>query len=341
MTSTRNALVNIGLLLGSVVLFLGGIEVMLRITGLQTTKSNPPRVYQTSPVPDISYELKPAVRERAYRATVTTNSLGFRGPELDPEKPLVAVLGDSVTFGYGIEDAETMPAKLQELLPDFNVLNAAVPGYHMGQQLATYREKVMPLKPEALIIVYHFNDLIEDTGWLDDEGVLRSQEDRGQVRENRCDPIERGILGLLPGRCWLDLRSAFYRAVKKLVNRRYGREVSIEQRTASRNNPFDDNVTDDQIQAYTQKLRELAALLPPTLPRLFVIWPERFLHFPSRPKIRAIAEREGFTVVDLYEFFGNEPEMLPWDQEHPSAKTTAGTAAIIAAAMEHYGLLPQ
>jgi lysophospholipase L1-like esterase len=336
----KNWFINIGLLLGSLVLFFAGTEAALRITGLQTTKPNPPRIYQASPVPEISYELKPGIRERAYRATVTTNSRGFRGPEINREKPLIAVLGDSVTFGYGIEDAETMPAKLQELLPAFHVLNTAVPGYHMGQQLATYREKVMPLEPDALIIVYHFNDLIEDTGWLDDQGVLRSEEDRAQARENRCDPIEYGILGLLPGRCWLDLHSAFYRAVKKFVNQRYGRELSVEQRVASRTNPFDDNVTEEELAAYARKLSELTILLPPSLPRLFVIWPERFLHFPSRPKIRAIAEREGFAVLDLYEFFGNEPEMLPWDQEHPSPKTTAETAAIIAAALEYYELLP-
>ena len=35
---------------------------------------------------------------------ITSNSLGFRSPEPLPGKPVIAVAGDSVAFGFGVSD---------------------------------------------------------------------------------------------------------------------------------------------------------------------------------------------------------------------------------------------
>ena len=149
----KNIFLNTGLLLGSILLFLGGIEAALRLTGVVAVKPNPPRIYQRSPIPNIGYELIPTISLHAYRSMVTTNSLGFRSQELDPEKPLIAVLGDSIAFGYGVDNNETIPALLQRLLPRYNVLNAGVPGYNLVQQRTTYREKLQKLHPASLFLM--------------------------------------------------------------------------------------------------------------------------------------------------------------------------------------------
>ncbi|MFA7682306.1 MAG: SGNH/GDSL hydrolase family protein, partial [Candidatus Peribacteraceae bacterium] len=162
----RNTFINLALLLGSLILFFGGIELALRITGLQRTAPNPPLIYQVSANPQISYELQPNIRKKAFKATVTTNSAGFRSPEIDESKPLIAILGDSVAFGYGVEDSEVLGAQMQQLLPQWSVLSAAVPGYNLTQEVATYREKIAPLDPEVLIIVFYFNDIGGDAGFL-------------------------------------------------------------------------------------------------------------------------------------------------------------------------------
>jgi lysophospholipase L1-like esterase len=65
----------------------------------------------------------------AYR--VRTNGLGFREREFpppDPGRPRVLVLGDSITFGKGVEEAERMTNVLQRVLPDRVVLNLGVEG---------------------------------------------------------------------------------------------------------------------------------------------------------------------------------------------------------------------
>jgi hypothetical protein len=42
-----------------------------------------------------------------------------------------------------------------------------------------------------------------------------------------------------------------------------------------------------------------------------------------------MAESHGFTVINLYDTFGNEAETLSWDTVHPSAKTIEKAAEVI------------
>lgn len=318
----KNILINIAILLTTIVLFFGGIELALRVTGLQTTKPNPPKIFQKSPYPDISYELIPNIKQKAYRSTVTTNSLGFRSPEIDAHKPLIAVLGDSIAFGYGLEDNETIPARLNALLPNYNILNTAVPGYDLNVQTAIYREKLKHLNSALLILIFHPNDLEGiGIGFLDDQGIIRS---KGWTQSApQCDPINHGLLAYLPGRCFLDLHSAFYKAVKKVVNSRYRQRELKQMREESKENPDKEDITDKQLSKYAADLDQFIRLLPPSLPRLFVIWPDRRVHAIARPKLKRIVEERGFTVLDLYDTFGNAAPTLSWDTVHPNAETVA------------------
>lgn len=323
----KNLWINIGLAFGSLCLFFLAGEVLLRVTGLQTTKPNPPKIYQQSTNAVISYELIPSNKKKAYRSTVITNDLGFRSPAIDATKPLLAVLGDSIVFGYGVENDQTLSAALQEFTPEYFVLNAGVPGYNLAQETEVYRTKIAPLEPAALIAVFHYNDLTTNTAFLGDDGIIHDQG--WEPTESICDPIVTGMLGYLPGKCWLDLHSAFYKALKKLINLRYMNEQLQITREESKQNPTEDDVTPQQIANYTIQLQAFAAQLPTEMPRIFVIWPDRQLHPTSRPQIRAIAEANGFVVVDLYDTFGNEAETLGWDTVHPSVQTTRTAAEVL------------
>ncbi|MDA1209160.1 MAG: hypothetical protein O2904_03990 [bacterium] len=319
---------NMGLACISVLFCFIGLEFVLRVTGIQTVKPNPPKIYQTSNNPAISFELIPNIERKAYRNTVTTNSLGFRSPELDPNKPMIAILGDSITFGYGVADDETLPAQINALMPEYNVLNAASPAYQLLQETATYKEKIMPLKPEHLILIFYFNDFTDSTAWLDDIGVVRAPD--WVPGKDICAPIDRGLLQYLPGKCWLDTNSAMYKIMKKIVNMRHGNEQLAEQREESKAQPKADTVTRGNLRLYSNQLDDLVALLPVNMPRTFVIWPDRFLHEVSRPKLIKIATERGFKVIDLYDTFGNEVPTLGWDTVHPSKEAIEEAAKIIA-----------
>ncbi|MCA8943769.1 MAG: hypothetical protein KDB80_14495 [Planctomycetes bacterium] len=101
---------------------------------------------------------------------LTTNSDGLRGPELSPRQPgerRVLALGDSLTFGWGVEYDESFPARIGELLaeqrPPVTVLNGGVPGYGT-REIALAMERAIPrLGPDVLLAcIYVGNDFEDD-----------------------------------------------------------------------------------------------------------------------------------------------------------------------------------
>jgi len=95
----------------------------------------------------------------------STNSLGFRGAEEVPaRKPpgefRVVVVGDSSAFGHGVRDDETFSAQLQRILArdlkrPVRVINAACPGHCSWEGLVIFREMLLPLQPDLLLVSYN------------------------------------------------------------------------------------------------------------------------------------------------------------------------------------------
>jgi lysophospholipase L1-like esterase len=93
------------------------------------------------------------------------NDLGLRGAAVDTTgKRIVLCLGDSVTYGYGVDDNHTYPAELQSALDRaypgrFAVVNGGVDGY----PIPFMREKFLYLwnlgvHPDLVIVGYSFNE---------------------------------------------------------------------------------------------------------------------------------------------------------------------------------------
>jgi lysophospholipase L1-like esterase len=103
---------------------------------------------------------------------VTINSDGFRGKDYSLEKPnntiRILVLGDSVAFGWGVNDNETFPVFLEKMLnkdsqKKYEVLNLAVPGYNTKQEVEMLKTKGLKYSPDLIIIAYHRNDILNNT----------------------------------------------------------------------------------------------------------------------------------------------------------------------------------
>ncbi len=336
----QTLLINIALLCSTVILFFGAIEIGLRVTGIDRGTQKTPPIYRKSDNPELSYQLKPNLNETAFRSTIVTDRRGFRSSDVHPGKPTLALLGDSIAFGYGVENDQTLAARLNVLLEEkLNIVNAAAPGYGLSQEAAMYKDNVDVLHPETLILVFHWNDLTEtEPNVLDDDGNLHPP---GWTPDQpRCSPLNDGLMRWIPGRCWLDLHSALYRTMKKVVIARTEQANLHRQEEENRQNAFGDEVTDAQLQKYEQTLTEFVKTLPRSINLLFVIWPEKRLHLESAQKLRLIAEKQDFHVLNLYEVFGNKAETLSWDTVHPSAKTVDEAASVIKAGLEEWKLLP-
>lgn len=98
-----------------------------------------------------------------FTAGYHTDPRGFRKTGQPAKGAPVLVLGDSFTFGIGVQDQETFSARLQERLPQQRFLNAGVIGYSTDQELLYLDNLLLGLKSDSiLLVVYLGNDLIDN-----------------------------------------------------------------------------------------------------------------------------------------------------------------------------------
>lgn len=106
---------------------------------------------------------------------VSTNSAGFRGPELlSGGATRIAILGDSMTFGTGLPDEGTWPLGLKDYFERVRdrveVVNAGVPCQTIVQGLEWYRGRVRRLRPATVVVAY--NRIEDATDSIDGVGDL-------------------------------------------------------------------------------------------------------------------------------------------------------------------------
>lgn len=117
------------------------------------------------------WKLRPEVQiddpENTVWQGLVSNSLGYRSPEFDLQKPpgtiRIACFGDSSTFGIGATMEDSWPALLEDYLnargeQKFQVINAGVPGYTSHQGLRHLRQEVDRLQPDIVFASYANND---------------------------------------------------------------------------------------------------------------------------------------------------------------------------------------
>ena len=100
---------------------------------------------------------------------VRTNARGLRGPDVpdrrEPGELRVVCIGDSVTFGLGLADDRTFPARLEAALRadprlagrTVRVLNAGVPGYSAVQGERLLR-RLADVRPDVVVAWFGMND---------------------------------------------------------------------------------------------------------------------------------------------------------------------------------------
>jgi lysophospholipase L1-like esterase len=94
---------------------------------------------------------------------VSSNELGFRSEKVNHSKNHILVLGDSVAWGYGVNDNETVTYYLNNLVEeDLQILNLAVSGYGIDQYYMHLKQKIKETNPtKVIIIIYTGNDLTD------------------------------------------------------------------------------------------------------------------------------------------------------------------------------------
>jgi lysophospholipase L1-like esterase len=122
---------------------------------------------------DFSSVYDPKGDERGYlspdgKITYHINGLGFRGGAIAAEKLpgtfRVVCLGDSLTFGEGVREEDTYPARLEKTLGEamagrtVQVLNAGVQGYGTREEVALFFDRCAKLRPDVVTLGFFLND---------------------------------------------------------------------------------------------------------------------------------------------------------------------------------------
>ena len=125
----------------------------------------------TRPDPELGWKLSPLWRgthqHHDFEAAYSTNGSGFRGADVrfhTPPARMIAVVGDSFTFGTGVNDDEVFTHLLDRLAPaSARFYNFAVPGFSTDQELLLVEREVLRFRPNLLIlVVYLANDLFDN-----------------------------------------------------------------------------------------------------------------------------------------------------------------------------------
>ena len=98
-----------------------------------------------------------------YEFTMNVGDDGLRRRLIETEGPTAIFIGDSVTFGWGVEDDQTYPHYFASLAGErFNVVNAAVAGYGPVEYYLQAKKMILEHDPQTIFINYYFGNDFND-----------------------------------------------------------------------------------------------------------------------------------------------------------------------------------
>jgi len=168
-------------------LALVAVELILRALKPEVSYAYVPQAIYIShfrPSEVLPFELKPDTRSRfsmlEFDTTVITNSLGLRSPELDKSRPRLLVMGDSFTFGFGVENDEMFCSITEKnLAGKLGVVNAGfADGFSPDCYALWLKLHKAEVEPAAILICFFQNDYsdVNSLNWYRD-GKLQTADD--------------------------------------------------------------------------------------------------------------------------------------------------------------------
>ncbi|MDF0677247.1 MAG: SGNH/GDSL hydrolase family protein [Nitrospira sp.] len=118
---------------------------------------------------------KPSWEARYGDVRVTYNERGLRDRPILPKAAgeyRILALGDSVTFGWGVDQDKTFTARLESLLQGrlhrpVRVINSGVGGYNTVQEVTYFKQEGINLQPDLVMLTYVQNDIEVNKGPFD------------------------------------------------------------------------------------------------------------------------------------------------------------------------------
>lgn len=145
---------------------------------VQATEQHP--VYGWAPIPGLTGRTATIEYDYAFhhsRQGMRTNQL-YAANRPDDTLQRVLFLGDSFTYGVGVEDDANFVSLLHQQRPRTEFINTGANGYGQRQQLAILQTLGAALKPDITVVMFFWNDL-EDN--LNADAAVFALSESGQV----------------------------------------------------------------------------------------------------------------------------------------------------------------
>jgi len=295
----RRLIPHVALVVASVCVTGLALEVLFRLLNVPvgTVQINRGTI-QRSANPRLLFELRPGSSVQA-EVHYDINRLGLRGPEVSEEKGAgvtrIAVIGDSIAFGYWVEEKDAFPRQLEAMLGGprhAEVLNFGVPGYDLEQYVETIRARALAFSPDLVVVAFCLNDLEGPTSY--EYGLT---VDRAARRQS-----------LLGGAYELFL--AHSRLLSWVEYRMAGREARRIFVKARETGPLHGETPEQQVPRLLAQFTALEGLLRPRgIPALVAVFPvfggrlDRYRHRALHQAIVGAAQATGLTATDLLDCF--------------------------------------
>jgi lysophospholipase L1-like esterase len=298
------------LVLMATMLTIACVEILVRVfwnkLNGQTVIPLSLKTHRISANPLMGYELVPGSSAFEDDSWYRINQDGIRDREYSLVKPegtfRIAAVGDSVTFGFGLDLVDTWPKQLERELqkthPHAEVINFGVMGYNTPQEAERIQDKVLKYQPDLIIIDYSLNDI----------GVFS--------RERRVLNTYKGYNSFLTtGSGFVDSILPHFKTYMLIKNRLYLKKTNADTRPQYSKDGlkylkigynryfFDAYQEPENWKILNAAFAKIRALTQPKIPVLFVIHTEltemdHYLFTEIHEKVKKLCQDHGFPVLD-------------------------------------------
>lgn len=311
------------------------------------------------PHEELFWTLKPnTIAKEANDVTVHINAQGFRGKNLEPKQAneyRILSLGESTTFGAGVEDNETYSYLLGEYLSDtlndtyVNVLNCGFSAYSSFQGVKYLELYGLSYQPDMVLVYFEVNDYLPSTlrsyGFDETKAYLTDK----QLYESKFNSLATKIITSSKFLTFLHYRYAAFRLrqldKKDLPNPLTNVGIEGENPTAGRlakeengkleragfkEDNFGQRVSETE---RLENLQSFKRICEEHNIELVIIHPSYANSSPHQCVLTKFCSEEG---VKIFEAFPSlhpnllEPYQLYWDDAHPTAQGHQGLAEDLA-----------
>jgi len=264
---------------------------------------------------------------------VRINAAGFRDREFSEKKKKnvfrIIGLGDSVTFGAGVQIEDTYLKQLETMLNkaslqrNFEVLNMGVPAYNTYQESIYLKEKGLQYQPDLLILGFVLNDIdVLNPNWTKD----RELDSPRQFRNSVVRDSEPRIFSLY--RYLKNKSQLLYFLLMRVSALAKKYDLPIETESIYYRDAYKDG--NEGWKIATDSLRDIAAIGKKNgCPLLVVIFPffvnldDSYMWAEAHSAIVSFCKREGIRVIDLFPYFKGRDGSEFWislTDSHPNAE---------------------